>query len=122
MKIFIPTPLRVYADNQDTVLVEAKTVGEALAQLTSQHPELKKHLYSEEGKLRSFVNIYLNEEDVRYLPEKDTTPVTDSDSLSIIPSIAGGTTRHRSGIAPCQRAYHCGNFRTEKSELWQPQF
>ena len=91
MKIYIPTPLRVYTDKQDTVHVEAKTVGEALAQLTSQHPELKKHLYSEEGKLRSFVNVYLNDEDVRYLPEKDATAVTDADALSIIPSIAGGS-------------------------------
>ena len=90
MKIHIPTPLRVYTGKQDTVSVEAKTVGEALSQLTAAHPDLKKHLYSEEGKLRSFVNIYLNDEDVRYLPGKETTAVTDADALSIIPSIAGG--------------------------------
>jgi molybdopterin converting factor small subunit len=90
MKIHIPTPLRVYTGKQDAVLVKAATVGEALSQLTTQHPELKKHLYTEEGKLRSFVNIYLNDEDVRYLPEKDTTAVTEADALSIIPSIAGG--------------------------------
>jgi molybdopterin converting factor small subunit len=90
MKIYIPTPLRVYTDKQDTVVVDAKTVGEALSKLTTLHPDLKKHLYSEEGKLRSFVNVYLNDEDVRYLPEKDTTAVTDADALSIIPSIAGG--------------------------------
>jgi sulfur-carrier protein len=90
MKIHIPTPLRVYTDKRDTVTVEAKTVGDALQQLTSVHPELKKHLYSDEGKLRSFVNVYLNDEDVRYLPEKETTAVTDKDALSIIPSIAGG--------------------------------
>jgi adenylyltransferase/sulfurtransferase len=90
MKIHIPTPLRVYTDKQDAVVVEAKTVGEALSQLTAQHPDLKKHLYTEDGKLRSFVNVYLNDEDVRYLPEKETTAVTDKDDLSIIPSIAGG--------------------------------
>lgn len=90
MKIFIPTPLRVYADKQDAVLVQAETVGEALSALTSQHPDLKKHLYSDEGKLRAFVNVYLNDEDVRYLPEKEATSVTEADSLSIIPSIAGG--------------------------------
>jgi molybdopterin converting factor small subunit len=90
MKIHIPTPLRVYTGKQDTVSVEAKTVEEALSQLTAAHPDLKKHLYSEEGKLRSFVNIYLNDEDVRYLPGKETTAVTDADALSIIPSIAGG--------------------------------
>ena len=93
MKIFIPTPLRVYADKQDAVQVKAQTVGEALNALTSQHPDLKKHLYSDEGKLRAFVNVYLNDEDVRYLPEKEGTSVTEADSLSIIPSIAGGTGR-----------------------------
>jgi molybdopterin converting factor small subunit len=93
MKIFIPTPLRVYADKQDAVQVKAQTVGEALSELTTQHPDLKKHLYSDEGKLRAFVNVYLNDEDVRYLPEKEATTVTDTDSLSIIPSIAGGTAR-----------------------------
>ena len=90
MKIHIPTPLRVYAGKQDSVVVEAKTVGEALSQLTTRHPDLKKHLYTEDGKLRSFVNVYLNDEDVRYLPEKETTAVTDKDDLTIIPSIAGG--------------------------------
>jgi adenylyltransferase/sulfurtransferase len=90
MKIHIPTPLRVYTGKQDAIVVTAKTVGEALSQLTTQHPDLKKHLYTEDGKLRSFVNVYLNDEDVRYLPEKETTAVTDKDDLSIIPSIAGG--------------------------------
>lgn len=90
MKIHIPTPLRQYVDKQATVTVEAATVGQALHALTKGHPELKKHLYSEEGKLRAFVNVYLNDEDIRYLAAKEQTPVKDSDSLSIIPSIAGG--------------------------------
>ncbi len=90
MKIFIPTPLRAYVNKQDAVQVDAKTVGEALQVLTEQHPDLKKHLYSDEGKLRAFVNVYLNDEDVRYLPEKEATSVKEEDSLSIIPSIAGG--------------------------------
>jgi adenylyltransferase/sulfurtransferase len=90
VKIHIPTPLRQFAAKQATVTVSAATVGEALDELTSTHPELKKHLYSEEGKLRAFVNIYLNDEDIRYLSEKENTAVKDSDSLSIIPSIAGG--------------------------------
>jgi molybdopterin converting factor small subunit len=90
MKIHIPTPLREFTSKQDTVTVVAVTVGEALTELTSLHPELKKHLYSEEGKLRSFVNVYLNDEDIRYLPSKEATAVGDSDDLSIIPSIAGG--------------------------------
>src|SRR6202041_2153563 len=90
MKIHIPTPLRQFAAKQATVTVDAATVGEALDELTLTHPELKKHLYSEEGKLRAFVNVYLNDEDIRYLSEKENTAVKDSDSLSIIPSIAGG--------------------------------
>jgi adenylyltransferase/sulfurtransferase len=91
MKIHIPTPLRVYAGKQDVVDVHAGTVGEALQALTSAHPELKKHLYTEEGKLRAFVNVYLNDEDVRYLEGHDAAPVKESDSISIIPSIAGGS-------------------------------
>ena len=90
MKIHIPTPLRAYSNKQDTASVKATTVGEALEALTVKHPGLKKHLYSDEGKLRSFVNVYLNDEDVRYLPEKNATPVSEQDALSIIPSIAGG--------------------------------
>ncbi len=90
MKIHIPTPLRQYVDKQATVTVEAATVGEALGALTDGHPELKKHLYSDEGKLRAFVNVYLNDEDIRYLAAKEDTPIKDSDNLSIIPSIAGG--------------------------------
>ena len=64
---------------------------QALDELTLTHPELKKHLYSEEGKLRSFVNVYLNDEDIRYLSDKENTPVKEGDNLSIIPSIAGGS-------------------------------
>jgi len=70
---------------------EAATVSEALQALTDLHPELRKHLFTPEGKVRSFVNLYLNDEDVRYLPNKEETAVIDSDTLSIIPSIAGGT-------------------------------
>jgi molybdopterin/thiamine biosynthesis adenylyltransferase/rhodanese-related sulfurtransferase/molybdopterin converting factor small subunit len=90
MKIHIPTPLRQFAAKQATVTVKATTVGQALDELTVSHPELKKHLYAEDGKLRAFVNVYLNDEDIRYLSEKENTAVKDSDSLSIIPSIAGG--------------------------------
>jgi adenylyltransferase/sulfurtransferase len=89
MKILIPTPLRQYAEKKPAVEVTAQTVGEALAALTSSNPELRRHLFTDEGKLRAFVNLYLNDEDVRYL-EKENTPVTESDTLSIVPSIAGG--------------------------------
>jgi adenylyltransferase/sulfurtransferase len=90
MTIFIPTPLRVYADGSGTVEVSAPTIAEALDVLTQTHPELRKHLFTGEGKLRAFVNLYLNDEDVRYLPEREQTPVSATDTLSIIPSIAGG--------------------------------
>jgi len=89
-KILIPTPLRQYAGKQDAVDVHASTVADALAKLTARHPDLKRHLYTEEGRLRAFVNVYLNDEDVRYLSEKEQTPVKDGDHVSIIPSIAGG--------------------------------
>jgi molybdopterin synthase sulfur carrier subunit len=90
MTIEIPTPLRVYTGNQSAVAVEAATVSEAVAALLTRYPEFKKHLYTPDGKLRSFVNLYLNDEDVRYLPQGEGSAVQPSDTLSIIPSIAGG--------------------------------
>ena len=89
-KIHIPTPLRPFTGKREVVELEGATVGELLAKLTSEHEALKKHLYNEDGRLRSFVNIYLNDEDIRYL-EKEKTPVKPGDSLSIIPSVAGGS-------------------------------
>lgn len=88
-KILIPTPLRQYVDKKDTVEVGGATVGEVLTGLTGQFPDLRKNLYNDEGKLRSFVNIYLNDEDIRYLG-KDATSVKDGDTITIVPSIAGG--------------------------------
>ncbi len=88
-KIQIPTPLRQYAGKQPAVEVKASTVGEALSGLVTRHPELRRHLYTDEGKLRAFVNVYLNDEDVRYL-QKEATAVKETDSISIVPSIAGG--------------------------------
>jgi adenylyltransferase/sulfurtransferase len=90
MTIFIPTPLRQFVGGQPSVEVQAATISDALASLTGSHPELRKHLFTEEGKIRAFVNLYLNDEDVRYLPAKEATSVTAADTLSIIPSIAGG--------------------------------
>ena len=89
-KVYVPTPLRPYAGGAPAVEVEAATVADALAALTTRHPDLRKHLYGADGRLRAFVNVYLNEEDVRYLAAKDATPVQDGDTLSIVPSIAGG--------------------------------
>src|SRR5579862_1500790 len=88
-KIHVPTPLRQYTGKQADIEVQAGTVGTALSDLVAKHPDLKRHLYTEDGKLRSFVNVYLNDEDVRYL-QKEATAVKDSDSISIVPSIAGG--------------------------------
>jgi len=88
-KILIPTPLRPFTDKKDAVDVEGKTVGELLADLTTKHSGLKAHLYNDQGKLRSFVNIYINDEDIRYL-QKEQTPVKAGDTVSIIPSVAGG--------------------------------
>ena len=90
MKIVIPTPLRQYADKNSTVEVHGGTVAEALASLTSAHPDLRRHLYNDDGRLRAFVNVYLNDEDIRYL-QKENTPVKAEDTLSIVPSIAGGS-------------------------------
>ncbi|HEX4285730.1 MAG TPA: MoaD/ThiS family protein [Terracidiphilus sp.] len=90
MTIFIPTPLRPYAQGKDAVEVNGATIAEALDALTATHPDLRKHLFNGEGKLRAFVNIYFNDEDVRYLPEKERTGISAKDTLSIIPSIAGG--------------------------------
>lgn len=87
--VTIPTPLRSYAGGQKTISVEGQTVGEALNTLTSRYPNLRQHLFAEDGQLRSFVNVYLNEEDVRYLQKTDT-PLKESDKLSIVPSVAGG--------------------------------
>ncbi|WP_322802158.1 MoaD/ThiS family protein [Thermoflexus sp.] len=89
VQILIPTPLRVYTRGEKVVTVEAGTVGEALRALTERFPELQRHLFNEEGRLRSFVNLYLGDEDVRYL-QGEETPISDGQTLSIVPSIAGG--------------------------------
>ena len=88
-KILIPTPLRPFTDKQDAVDASGTTIGELLADLTSKHSGLKAHLYTEQGKLRSFVNVYVNDEDIRYL-QREQTPVKADDTISIIPSVAGG--------------------------------
>ena len=88
-KILVPTPLRQYAGGSDVVEVEAATVGEALDKLTTEHADLKRHLFNDEGKLRSFVNVYVDDDDIRYL-DKEKTAVTGEGVISIVPSIAGG--------------------------------
>jgi len=88
-KVLIPTPLRQFAEKQNAVELQGSTVGEVLGALTTRFPDLRKQLFNDEGKLRSFVNVYLNDEDILYL-QKDATAVAGSDTLSIVPSIAGG--------------------------------
>ena len=88
-RVLIPTPLRVYAGKQDVIEVEGRTVGEVLANMTAEYAELRKHLYKEDGRLRAFVAIFLNDDDIRFL-EKEATPVKEGDTVSIIPTVAGG--------------------------------
>ena len=100
MKIHIPTPLRGYTGGKQTIEVSASSVQGALDALVMNSPELRKHLYTEDDKLRSFVNVYLNDDDVRYLPQREDTVTTEIDELTIIPSIAGGS-------APCSACCSC---------------
>jgi len=89
--IVIPTALRNFAGGESRLELQATTAGEALDQLTSQYAELRRHLYDDKNKLRSFVNVYVNDEDIRHRSGGDT-PLKDGDTLMIVPSIAGGAT------------------------------
>lgn len=89
--ILIPTPLRQFAAGKDTVEVDAATVGEALNQLVSAHPQIERNLFTEQGRLRSFVNVYVDDDDIRYLDREDTS-LEPGSTISIVPSIAGGAT------------------------------
>jgi molybdopterin converting factor small subunit len=88
-RVRVPTPLRPYTEGQGQLNVEASTVGEALDELTAQFPSLRPHLYNDAGDLRPYVNLFVNDEDVRTL-EGEQTAIQDSDTLMILPSIAGG--------------------------------
>jgi adenylyltransferase/sulfurtransferase len=90
-KILIPTALRQFTEQSDSVDVTGGTVGEALGELTARYPNIKKNLYNDQGKLRSFVNVYVNDEDIRYL-DKSETKLEGTETISIVPSIAGGST------------------------------
>ncbi|MEW6511102.1 MAG: molybdopterin-synthase adenylyltransferase MoeB [Bacteroidota bacterium] len=89
--VFIPSPLRSFTDSLSKVALEGATVGEVLHNLGARYTRVRPHLYAENGKLRSYVNIYVNDEDIRHL-RNEQTPVNDSDTVSIVPSIAGGAT------------------------------
>ena len=92
VKVSIPSPLQQYTESKDTIELEVATVGEALAQISSRYEGLRRHLFTEAGKLRTFVNVYLNDEDIRFL-QREATPVQAGDVLSIVPTIAGGLTK-----------------------------
>ncbi|HEX2460274.1 MAG TPA: ThiF family adenylyltransferase, partial [Vicinamibacterales bacterium] len=97
--IHIPTPLRPFTDKKESVEVSGGTVGELLADLTHRYEGLRRHLYTDDGRLRNFVNVYLNDEDIRYL-QREQTPVKPGDSLSIVPSVAGGAPTVTAPAAP----------------------
>ena len=87
--IRIPTPLRKLTSEQETAEVESATVGAAIDELDDKFPGIKERLVGEDGEVRRFVNVYVNEEDIRFLKNQDT-PLKDGDDVSIIPAIAGG--------------------------------
>ncbi len=89
VKVRIPTPLRKLTHEQELVEVPAGTIGSAIAELQRQFPGIQERLVDEAGNVRRFVNVYVNEEDIRFLQNNDT-PVKDGDEVSIIPAIAGG--------------------------------
>jgi adenylyltransferase/sulfurtransferase len=97
--VLIPTPLRPYVGNTKEVRVDGATAGEVLRRLVAEYPPLRRHLFTEEGTLRSFVNVYVNDEDIRYV-EREATAVTERDVLSIVPSVAGGAPETASGAPP----------------------
>ena len=89
VSVLVPTPLRKFTDEQETVTAQAGTVATLVADLERQFPGIAARLTDEQGELRRFVNVYVNEEDIRFLAGKDT-PVKDGDAVSIVPAIAGG--------------------------------
>ena len=90
IEIAIPTPLRIYTNNQKIVKVKASNVKECIMKLTDNFTDLKNHIFDEKGKIRSFVNIYVGDEDIRFLKAKENTSLRKGEKVSIVPSIAGG--------------------------------
>jgi len=88
-KVRIPTPLRKLTNNEEVVEVSANTIGDAFAELQTRYPGIKDRLLDDSGSVRRFVNVYVNEEDIRFLQNQQTT-LKDGDEISIIPAIAGG--------------------------------
>ena len=88
-KVSIPTPLRPNTEGKSTVEAAGSTVGEVLADLGKTYPDINRRIFSGEGQLQQYVNVYVNDEDIRFMDEL-ATPVKDTDEVSIIPAIAGG--------------------------------
>ena len=88
-KVRIPTPLRKLTNNEEVVEVQAGTIGAAIAELQARYPGIQERLLDENGEVRRFVNVYVNEEDIRFLNNQQT-PLKDGDEISVIPAIAGG--------------------------------
>ena len=88
-KVRIPTPLRKLTNNEELVEVNGATIGEAIVELQRRFPGIQERLLDDTGAVRRFVNVYVNEEDIRFL-QNQQTPVKDGDEISIIPAIAGG--------------------------------
>src|SRR5438477_1112836 len=107
--ITIPTPLRQFAGGQSEIQVNASTAGEALDKLTSTHSELRRHLFNDQNALRNFVNVYVNDEDIRHTNGADT-PVKEGDTILIVPSIAGGSAvlDETAGETPANRRQDAG--------------
>lgn len=89
VKVGIPTPLQKLTNGEDSIELEADTIGSAIAALQAKYPGIEERLVDEAGEVRRFVNVYVNEEDIRFLDNKDTA-LKDGDEISIIPAIAGG--------------------------------
>lgn len=89
IQVRIPTPLRKLTNNEELVEVSAGTIGDAIKELQSRYPGIQERLVDEAGEVRRFVNIYVNEEDIRFLQNQET-PLKDGDEISVIPAIAGG--------------------------------
>jgi molybdopterin synthase sulfur carrier subunit len=88
-KVRIPTPLRKLTNNEELVEINAATIGDAISELQSRYPGIAERLVDDTGEVRRFVNVYVNEEDIRFLKNRET-PLKDGDEISIIPAIAGG--------------------------------
>jgi molybdopterin converting factor small subunit len=97
--LLIPAALRSFTDRQAAVRVEGKSVGEALAALTDAYPDIRRHLYDENGELRPFVNLYLGEANVKSTGGA-ATPLKDGDEVTLVPSIAGGSAGRASAPLP----------------------